>query len=367
MHAAVGSSPTLVVTRSETGSKENELCSNRGRCDQASGVCTCFPGFTTSGGDGKFGDRGDCGAPETAITACPGEVECTGHGYCTGAPQFRCLCADGWSSGDCSTRTCPKGIAWFDRPTTTDNAAHALADCSRVGVCDVTKGECLCPTPFSGAACERMRCPPGDAETPCSGHGRCLTMAELAELANVNGDPVAVTYGATPNKPTTWDAGKIQGCVCDAGFEGHDCSRRSCPRGDNPRTTGQSREVQTIVCQQSAASQFAISFRGQTSAAIASDASDATLQAALAAVPTIGDVRVSYSFGTTACTANGGNTISITFVAALGDVPPLRFVSVDAASTALLPVFNINTLVQGSNENAECSDKYVADLTTCDV
>ena len=32
-----------------------------------------------------------------------------------------------------------------------------------------------------------------------------------------------------------WDAGKIQGCVCDEGYEGYDCSRRTCPSGANPR------------------------------------------------------------------------------------------------------------------------------------
>jgi hypothetical protein len=33
-----------------------------------------------------------------------------------------------------------------------------------------------------------------------------------------------------------WDADKIYGCVCDEGFEGHDCSLKSCPKGDDPLT-----------------------------------------------------------------------------------------------------------------------------------
>jgi len=33
-----------------------------------------------------------------------------------------------------------------------------------------------------------------------------------------------------------WDADKHQMCVCDSGFEGVDCSLRTCPRGDDPLT-----------------------------------------------------------------------------------------------------------------------------------
>jgi len=34
-----------------------------------------------------------------------------------------------------------------------------------------------------------------------------------------------------------WDAGKIQGCKCDLGYEGADCATREVPRGDDPLTT----------------------------------------------------------------------------------------------------------------------------------
>jgi len=33
-----------------------------------------------------------------------------------------------------------------------------------------------------------------------------------------------------------WDYWKVQGCRCDGGFEGEDCSQRKCPRGDDPLT-----------------------------------------------------------------------------------------------------------------------------------
>jgi hypothetical protein len=31
-----------------------------------------------------------------------------------------------------------------------------------------------------------------------------------------------------------WEADSIQTCLCDAGWEGYDCSLRSCPKGRDP-------------------------------------------------------------------------------------------------------------------------------------
>lgn len=360
-HAGVGSMPKLLITKGEDGTKESEQCSNRGNCDQSSGVCACYTGYTTSAGNGLPGDRGDCGAPQLTIIACPGEIACSGHGYCSGAPQFRCFCVAGWTSGDCSVRTCPRGIAWFDLPIS-DDRAHSLRTCSGVGVCDTSKGECVCPTPFDGAACERMKCP--GLDDPCNGNGRCLTMAELALEARNNGEPLSITYGKTPNKPTTWDFDKIQGCICDDGFEGHDCSRRSCPRGDDPRTTNQQREVQTIVCRHTQVTAFTLIFRGERTQLLPSGISALDLENALSAVKSIGRVRVSYSAGAVspACTLGGTNKITIEFLTALGDLPPLR---VDmGANAAQLPLFTIDcdgvgTSKRGTVENAECSNKCV--------
>ncbi|RLN47569.1 hypothetical protein BBJ29_005932 [Phytophthora kernoviae] len=246
-----------------------------------------------------------------------------------------------------------------------------MATCSGVGVCDVSVGECSCPQPFEGAACERLMCPPG-TDTPCNGHGRCITMAELAlEARNSLGDPLSITYGSTPNDPRTWDFNKIQACVCDDGFEGHDCERRSCPRGDDPRTTGQSREVQTISCVYTAVASFTLSFRGKVSTILSSGILAADLQTALASVPTIGDVQVSYSAGPNsgACTlaSQAANTISITFISALGDLPLLR-VNTDR-NLVLLPAFMINSdgisgSIQGTNENAECSNNGLCNYDT---
>lgn len=98
------------------GSKEDLPCSGRGRCDTQTGICHCYTGYFTSDGRGEEGIRGDCGYANEAITACPGFIECSGHGVCSDHPYYQCDCDNGWMGGDCSERTCPFGNAWFDYP-----------------------------------------------------------------------------------------------------------------------------------------------------------------------------------------------------------------------------------------------------------
>jgi hypothetical protein len=64
--------PVITVTKQQTGTKENDLCSNRGTCDRATGYCTCATNFATSNGYNKDGTRGDCGRATSAILGCPG-------------------------------------------------------------------------------------------------------------------------------------------------------------------------------------------------------------------------------------------------------------------------------------------------------
>ena len=37
-----------------------------------------------------------------------------------------------------------------------------------------------------------------------------------------------------------------QGCVCDARYNGFDCSRKVCPDGDDPLTRNQINEIQLV-------------------------------------------------------------------------------------------------------------------------
>jgi hypothetical protein len=160
--------------KSQTGTKENIYCSGRGVCDTKSGTCTCFVQFGNSNGNGVQGNsefsRADCGAPIETIIECPGEIPCNGHGVCSSYPSYACTCQEGWSSADCAERTCPKGPKWFGFPGK-DNVMHSqfdMEECSAMGTCDRSTGQCGCIPPFTGSACQYLSCP-GAVE--CSGHG----------------------------------------------------------------------------------------------------------------------------------------------------------------------------------------------------
>lgn len=231
----------LLVSQVQVGTKENLECSNRGLCDASTGYCTCSTNFDTSDGYAASGTRGDCGFATQAIQACPGTVSCSGHGECAGNPTYKCNCADGWTGADCSNRVCPKDVAWFAYPSA-ENVAHISeqVECSNVGTCDRSTGICVCDVGYTGSACNRLTC--AGTGNLCNAHGQCLDMYTLAKLATVNGviptkTTEIITYGSIPNNPKTWDALKIFGCLCDAGYTGYDCSLRVCPFGDDPDTT----------------------------------------------------------------------------------------------------------------------------------
>eukprot|EP01039_Chlorochromonas_danica_P006073 gene6073-6687_t len=189
---------------------------------------------------------------------CSNWNACSGNGQCDYCYE-KCRCQEGWgnatdllavgasASPDCSTRTCPSGRAFGDLATAS-NQAHALAECSNQGLCNRSTGQCSCFPPFSGSACEKLDCP-----KRCSGHGRCLSMTELARVANLEGlNRVPIDYGSSSGmNNVAWDFASIYGCYCDSswpvGFDvgqrqlseyfGPDCSLRHCPSGDDPFTT----------------------------------------------------------------------------------------------------------------------------------
>jgi hypothetical protein len=135
---------------------------------QLSGICLCVasdsPDFDTSNGGqpARIGDqkhnRGDCGWPTKVITGCPGEIACSAHGVCAGAPEYRCTCSVGYGGADCSEFVCASSPAWFDAPIA-HNVAHQLSECANMGHCDRTKGTCMCMLGFEGGSCNRMSCP----------------------------------------------------------------------------------------------------------------------------------------------------------------------------------------------------------------
>ena len=257
---------------------------------------------------------------------------------------------------------CPRGKSWFHQPFV-DNIAHdVFAECSSVGVCDRHTGACSCQEGYEGAACERLMCPgQTDSAHHCSGNGRCMSLRMLAlKRKDTMMDITAISYGA-------WDADMIFGCSGDeygfypgtvtniTGYGGPKGDQRECPFGFNSRESeiifsnrtlnllmydanmtapAYQQEVQEFACSATGGS-FALKFRGATTSTIPSTASSLALESALASLPTVGNVIV--TFATTSASSicsSTGVTGNITFTAVLGATPLLKTATSSLTVTA---------------------------------
>uniref|UniRef100_H3GGC9 Epidermal growth factor-like domain-containing protein n=1 Tax=Phytophthora ramorum TaxID=164328 RepID=H3GGC9_PHYRM len=333
---------TVTVATSTTGTRENVYCSNRGLCDFSTGVCKCAAGFLVD---------------EEIVASCPGQRLVHRRVTACAMAKVPALLERRF---DCSMRECVKGAAWFDGATAPDTA-HALAQCSG-----------------RGAACDLMRCPAGTSTVTgaiCSGRGTCKSIQQLSfEAKDPQGNPLGLTYGATPNTLSTWDAGKVQGCDCITNdyfgpYEnafgdftgGYDCYTRSCPRGADPFEVGKVNEKQTLTCTADGG-EFKLTFREQTTAVIPFDAGAAQVQSTLQALDSVRTATITFDSGTTVCSATGvATTVEFTFMQ--GDVPPLSYASTLTltSGTATLAVAE---LVKGTKANIECSARGVCDRAT---
>jgi len=358
-HYYAGVDPTLTVTTIVVGTKENEYCSNRGLCNVETGVCTCLENYDTSDGYSASGQRGDCGYADITITNCPGEVACSGHGVCQGDPTYRCSCSKGWTGGDCSEMTCPYGRSWFSLPTDNNEGHLTRTECSDMGICDREYGICNCLDGFEGAACERLKCPTGGLDdVQCSGHGKCMTMALLAEWAEDNGDLTPYTYGTIPNDPLVWDFDKVQGCLCDDDYWGYDCSLRYCPTGDDPATLHQLDEIQDLYCQDNGDGKFKLTFRQQTTDLIYASSSMDYLKNALESLSTVNKVDLEDLNGNDKVCDTTGNTVRIKFLTSHSDLPDLQI------TESYIDSISITEFVKGTKEQIECSGRGLCDYST---
>ncbi|CAM9202400.1 unnamed protein product, partial [Ectocarpus fasciculatus] len=207
-------------------------------------------------------------------------------------------------------RTCSKGIAWADKAYATDTA-HSEVECSNAGICNRDTGICSCFSPFTGAACQRARCP-GD----CSGHGTCMTIADMSRFygpdytqPGTGGDGIGPSYG-------NWDAQSTTACFCDQGHFGADCSSRMCPKADDPVTVNQDdRSIFIRVGTDHSDSMngsLAFTFNGHSTrlstSIFTSTVADSLCEAAFERLENVEDVVCE-----TSAIANGGLQMNLTF------------------------------------------------------
>lgn len=184
---------------------------------------------------------------------------CSGHGTC--GSYDMCKCYRNWMGSDCSQRVCQFNTAHVDIslgdldasgtitgpshtviknnqiypwgtqeqfPNVVDSngvviteTGHSYTECSSKGTCDRSSGTCVCFTGYSGSACQRADCPISAGGKTCSGHGVCKSARAIANDDHNN------TY-------FLWDQDATQGCQCDGGYFGPDCSMRKCKYGIDP-------------------------------------------------------------------------------------------------------------------------------------
>jgi len=75
---------------------------------------------------------------------------------------------------------------------------------------------------YEGRGCRRQKCP-----NDCSQHGRCIYNSQANSTYTAD---LSASYSSQ-----FWDSG-TRVCACDRGWEGIDCSQRTCPKGDDPVT-----------------------------------------------------------------------------------------------------------------------------------
>jgi DNA-binding beta-propeller fold protein YncE len=215
-----------------------------------------------------------------------------------GPALARCNCFEGSGGPTCLERSCPTGRAWFDEPVDA-TSAHAVVACSGAGDCNTGSGECSCLPGFAGAACDRLLCPSEDATVQCSGHGRCLSLRELAEVGSFGGAPLGAL------------------------------------------------EVQQVTCSLTQGL-FAARAAHSETAFLPWNASLAALQQALESLPSVGflALRSNPPGAAAVCDEGEGVRLAITFLTARGAVDLLTFETAEVADPT--QTIGATRLVQGS-------------------
>ena len=247
-------------------------------------------------------------------THCPNL--CSGHGSCSSTEG--CECFPSYHGIDCSSRLCPSGKAWFDFPTSSNNAHSLLTECSNMGTCNRYTGICKCRNGFGGPACDKMICPTkidskytSGVTLPCHGNGQCLSVKQASLKQDY------ITLYDSINNYNDWDNDMVHACLCDKGWKGVGCDVKSCPTGWDPNTGGDT-ERQIIECKcngVSCSGGIYLRMRGQQTRKIPWGASTLNIQKAIHQLNGIDHVNVTFHNNTrTVCSTGKGSVTLIEFL-----------------------------------------------------
>ncbi|XP_031561818.1 multiple epidermal growth factor-like domains protein 10 isoform X2 [Actinia tenebrosa] len=211
------------------GSREC-LCENNATCSPNNGICTC-----TQGWEGQYCNKKRCDHRHYG-DECQHRCSCFNGASCHPVTG-ECLCSAGYRGVNCNT-TCPEGTYGFKctkdctcpintvcspidgsctfkykfeyngthcecRPKNSIPGCEAC-NCSQLGTCDLTTGECMCQVGYTGESCRKLHC--GDKHYVPGCHGNCNCQ-----------------YNATCYE-RDWS------CDCLPGWTGKSCND-SCPDG----------------------------------------------------------------------------------------------------------------------------------------
>lgn len=153
-----------------------------------------------------------------------------------------------------------------------------------------------------------------------------------------------------------WEASNWFGCLCDAGYSGYDCSRRDCPKGDDPLTSSQNNDAQLLECHADIGT-FTLTYGRQTTLPISVDASVSQVMDAINALSSVDGVAVSWTSGIDRVCVSSGNLIQVTFLQNFGDLPLLIPDGKHLGQTSGVetPIITSMKVVTGDKESDVCS------------
>lgn len=229
--------------RSLAGASCPDQCNHRGQCSPG-GKCRCDAGYSGV----------------ACESFCPNE--CSGQGRCI---EGGCLCFAGFTGADCSVPGCCSGHGTCDVPGTCEcepgwggpecSVQLVCADptCSGHGTC--LAGSCHCEDGWAGPRCAAAT---GGCEPQCGPTGHCNMQSKQCECEpGYAGADCTLSIAVCPNNCNFKGVCLNGVCMCGAGWNGEDCSRRYfAPGGAATTALGDAEDAQS-------GANFAIETNGQ--------------------------------------------------------------------------------------------------------